>query len=76
MIGSASLPFTCDECGARFLPADGAACRRCRRVLCARHFALPERGVLRSLFRRRTEPDAGPLCRACARQATPDPGAS
>ena len=63
----ASIPFTCEECGARFDPAQGAACRICRRVLCGRHFAIRDRGLLRLLRRRRAADEGQPICRSCAR---------
>jgi hypothetical protein len=37
MFGTQTIPFTCQECGTKFSPEQGGACKQCRRVLCARH---------------------------------------
>jgi hypothetical protein len=57
---SASLPFRCDACGARFLPLDGGACVRCRRTLCTGCLS----GLLGLAGRMTAD---GPVCRDCRR---------
>ena len=37
------MPITCAICGAKFHELGGAACGRCKRILCRRHFL---RGLL------------------------------
>jgi len=64
-----SKPFTCEQCAARFAPAEGAPCARCGRLLCAHHYSWM--GAVFGLYGLRMQPGQ-PLCREC-RRGTPPP---
>ena len=59
-----AIPFTCEECGARFDPLGGGICEACGRLLCARHLRGWLRGLLPPLAAGRL------VCVACRRAGT------
>jgi hypothetical protein len=63
-MATASLPFTCEQCGTRFEPLAGGCCSRCGRTLCLRH--LYGRLALKRWLR--SDP---PVCAGCAGVGSP-----
>ncbi len=65
-VAKSSIPFVCEECGAKFQPSFGGICASCGRVLCSRH--LIGWGTL-PIFRKKDEKGQA-ICVKCQKEQT------